>query len=135
MNKLFCALSLTLLLGASSSASYAQSKINKKNLVVKEWKTDAGSSVKRLDHQDTYNADGKKVEEVEYGANGQKWKKRYEYNASGKVVKELVYNERDKLVTYKKFEYNEYGRRKQQTTYNAKGKLLSVKNYEYIVSR
>ncbi len=135
MNKYFCTLSLTLLFGASCSASYAQSKINKKNLVVKEWKTDAGSSVKMLDHQSTYNADGKKVEEVEYGSSGQKWKKRYEYNASGKVAKELVYNERNKLVSYKKFEYNEYGRRKQQTTYNAKGKLISVKNYEYIVSR
>ncbi len=135
MNKLLCALSMALMLSAIPSASFAQAKVSKKNMVVKEWKTDAGSSVRYLDHQTTYNSDGKKVEEVEYGTSGQKWKKRYEYAANGKVAKEMVYNERNKLVTYKKIEYNAYGHRKTQSTYNAKGKLLSVKTYEYITQQ
>ncbi len=135
MKKYLYTLSMALVLAALPAASFAQGKMNKRNLVVKEWNTDAGSSARYLDHQTTYSADGKKIEEVEYGMSGQKWRKRYEYGANGKASKELVYNERNKLVSYKKFEYNEYGRRKTQYTYNAKGKLLSMKTYEYIAQQ
>ena len=54
-------------------------KINKKNLVIKEWNTDARSGKKVLDHVTTYSPEGKKIEEIEYGSDGQKWRKRYEY--------------------------------------------------------
>ena len=107
-------------------------KINKKNLVIKEWNTDAKSKHRVLDHQTTYNADGKKVEEIEYNSSGQKWRKRYEYNAAGKVSRELVYDEKNKLQVVKKFEYNEFGRKKSQYTYDAKGKLKTMKVFEYI---
>lgn len=109
-----------------------QQKINKKNLVIKEWNTDAKSNVSILDHQTTYNPDGKKIEEIEYSREGQKWRKRYEYGADGKVSRELVYDERNKLVTVKKFEYNEFGRKKKQYNYDGKGKLVTIKVFEYI---
>jgi YD repeat-containing protein len=107
-------------------------KINKKNLVVKEWNTDARSGAKVLDHVTTFNSDGRKAEEIEYNTDGQKWRKRYEYGPNGKVSRELVYDERNRLVNIKKFEYNEFDRKKVQYTYDAKGKLKSIKNYEYI---
>ena len=109
-------------------------KINKKNLVIKEWNTDPRSGKRVLDHVTTYDADGKKLEEIEYNSEGQKWRKRYEYapGAEGKCVKESVYNERNRLETVKKYEYNEFGRKKMQYNYNAKGKLLTVKVFEYI---
>lgn len=107
-------------------------KINKKNLVVKEWKTDAKTNRKMLDHVTTYNPDGKKVEEIEYGDKAQKWRKRYEYDDSGKMKMEMVYDEKNSLVNYKKFEYNEFGKKKTQYTYDAKGNLTSIKVFEYI---
>ena len=121
-----------LLTVCSAFAQTTTQKINKKNLVIKEWNTDAGSKTRVLDHVTTYNADGKKIEEIEYGQSGQKWRKRYEYDAAGKVVKEYVYNEHNKLDNYKKFEYNEFGRKKTQYTYTARGKLKTVKVYEYL---
>jgi len=126
-------LAAVLLLAASGAfAQETTQKINKKNLVIKEWNTDANSKTRILDHVTTYNADGKKLEEIEYNSDGQKWRKRYEYDAAGKVVKESVYDERNRLDNYKKFEYNEFGRKKIQYTYTAKGKLKSIKVYEYI---
>ena len=107
-------------------------KINKKNLVIKEWNTDPKGLNKVRDHVTTYNPDGRKVEEIEYNSEGQKWRKRYEYDAAGKVVKEFIYDNRNRLQTYKQFEYNEFGRKKVQYTYNPKGKLLGVKHFEYI---
>ena len=106
-------------------------KINKKNLVIKEWNTDVRTNAKVLDHVTTFNPDGKKVEEIEYGSSGQKWRKRFEYGPDGRVSKEMLYDERNRLVNYKKFEYNEFGRKKTQYTYNPKGKLLTVKVFEY----
>ena len=120
-----------LLLLPALSAQETQ-KINKKNLVIKEWNTDAKTNARILDHQTTYNPDGKKVEEIEYGQRGQKWRKRYEYGADGKVSRELIYDERNKLNSVKKFEYNEFGRKKTQYTYNNKGKLQTIKVFEYI---
>ncbi|MBO4476451.1 MAG: hypothetical protein J5737_07005 [Bacteroidales bacterium] len=118
-------------LGASAQEQDAP-KINKRNLVIKEWNTDARSNARVLDHQTTYNADGKKVEEIEYSAKGQKWRKRYEYGAGGKVSRELVYDDRNKLHSVKKFEYNEFGRKKTQYTYDARGRLKTIKVFEYI---
>ncbi len=107
-------------------------KINKKNLVIKEWNTDPKGMNKVLDHVTTFNAEGKKIEEIEYGSSGQKWRKRFEYGPDGKVSKELVYDEYNRLQTYKTFEYNEFQRKKVQYTYSAKGKLLGIKQFEYV---
>ena len=131
-------LSALLLFGAGFSAAAqeadATQKIDKRNLVIKEWNTDARSSARILDHVTTYSADGKKLEEIEYGSSGQKWRKRFTYNEAGKCIQEDIYDERNRLNSIKKFEYNEFGRKKTQTTCNAKGKVVSVKHFEYIVS-
>ena len=122
----------TLLLGICAFAQSEQT-VSKKNLVVKEWNTDARSNARVMDHVTTYNADGKKIEEIEYYSNGkQKWRKRYEYGPNGKVSRELVYDERNRLDTAKRFEYNELDQKKTQYNYDAKGKLRSVKVFEYI---
>ncbi len=136
MKKLLTLLALVFALAVPAMAqnTAAGQKINKKNLVIKEWNTDPRSGKKVLDRLTTYNADGKKIEEIEYGSDGQKWRKRFEYapGAEGKCVKESVYDERNRLNTVKKYEYNEFGRKKTQYNYNAKGKLLTVKVFEYI---
>ncbi|MBR4740827.1 MAG: hypothetical protein IK074_06665 [Bacteroidales bacterium] len=115
-----------------ASAQETQPKLDKKNLVIKEWNTDPKGGHKALDHVTTYNPEGQKIEEIEYNADGQKWRKRFERDAAGKVTTEYVYDGKNRLQTYKKFEYNQLGRKKVQYTYNAKGRLLTVKNYEYI---
>ena len=117
---------------AAAQATREQPKINKKNLVIKEWNSDPKGSSKVLDHVTTFSPDGKKIEEIEYDSKGQKWRKRYEYGPDGKMSRELVYDDRNRLQTYKTFEWNEFSRKKVQYTYSAKGKLLSIKHYEYI---
>lgn len=125
---------LAVLAGAAGMASAQDNsqKINKKNLVIKEWNTDVKTNAQILDHTTTYNSDGRKIEEIEYSPNGVKWRKRFEYNAARKVTKELVYDNHNRLQTYKTYEYNEFGRKKTQCTYDAKGKLLVTKIFEYI---
>lgn len=132
MKKIGMLMLLALLLSPTAGAQEQTQKLNKKNLVVKEWNTDPKGGNKVLDHVTTYNADGQKIEEIEYGSSGQKWRKRFEYGTGGKVAKEYVYDEHNRLQTYKTFEYNEFAKKKVQYTYNAKGKLLSVKHFEYI---
>lgn len=132
---ILCAAAALLLSGFSASAQdKTTQKIDKRNLVIKEWNTDVRSNSKVLDHVTTFSADGKKLEEIEYNSDGQKWRKRYKYNDAGKCIEEDVYDERNRLNAVKKFEYNEFGRKKTQTTYNPKGKVVAIKNYEYIVS-
>ena len=130
--KTVIALAAAMLLMSPVLGAQETQKINKKNLVIKEWNTDARSNVRILDHQTTYNPDGKKIEEIEYGQRGQKWRKRYEYGADGKVSRELIYDDRNKLNAVKKFEYNEFGRKKTQYTYDGKGRLQTIKVFEYI---
>lgn len=131
MKKILTMMALALLLIPAAGAQEAP-KMNKKNLVVKEWNTDPKGGNKVLDHVTTFSAEGKKVEEIEYSTSGQKWRKRFEYGPDGRVSRELVYDDRNKLQTYKKFEFNEFGKKKIQYTYNPKGKLISIKHYEYI---
>ena len=129
---LIAAAMLLVLPGAFAQEQEAAPRINKKNLVIKEWNTDARSNHRVLDHMTVFNADGRKVEETEYNSEGQKWRKRYEYGENGKVSRELVYNDRNRLYSVKKFEYNEFGRKKTQYTYDAKGRLKTIKVFEYI---
>ena len=138
MKRMFLILASALLLLLSGTVAAAQDqttqKIDKRNLVIKEWNTDARSNNRTLDHVTTYSADGKKLEEIEYGSSGQKWRKRFKYNEAGKCIEEDIYDERNRLNSVKKFEYNDFGRKKTQTTYNPKGKVVSIKHFEYIVS-
>ena len=131
MKKILTVWALALLLVPAAGAQDT-AIINKKNLVIKEWKTDPKGGNKVLDHIRTCSSEGKKIDEIEYNSTGQKWRKRFEYGPDGRVSRELVYDERNRLLTYKKFEFNEFGKKKLQYTYNPKGKLLSIKHYEYI---
>jgi len=132
MKKYWMLAALCLLFPLASLHAQEQPTLNKKNLVVKEWNTDPKGAHKVLDHVTTYNTEGRKIEEIEYSTDGQKWRKRYEYDATGRMSKEYVYDNRNRLQTYKTFEFNEFAKKKVQYTYNAKGKLLSIKHYEYI---
>ncbi len=132
MKKIILTAALTLLSVWGAGAQTTTQTLNKKNLVIKEWNTDTATNKKVLDHVTTYNADGRKIEEIEYTTSAQKWRKRFEYDSAGRVTLESVYDEKNRLDNYKKFEYNEFGRKKTQYTYNAKGKLISIKVYEYI---
>ena len=131
MKRLILIVASALLLLPAAGAQEPQ-KMNKKNLVIKEWNTDPKGGNKVLDHVTTFSPEGKKTEEIEYNSDGQKWRNRFEYGPDGKVSRELVYDNRNRLQTYKTFEWNEFGRKKVQYTYNAKGKLLSIKKYEYL---
>ena len=118
---------------AQNDGTTSQTKINKKNLVVKEWNAAPKGGARTLDHMTIYSPEGKKIEETEYDSAGkQKWRKRFEWGSNGVMTRELLYDERNKLVNYKKFEFNEFGKRKVQYTYDPKGKLISTKTYEYI---
>ena len=124
-------LTLAACLGAAAQST-ASDNVNKKNLVVKEWNSNARGA-RTLDHMTIYSSEGKKIEETEYDSAGkQRWRKRFEWSASLQMTRELLYDEHNRLVNYKKFEYNEFGKKKIQYTYDPKGKLVSTKTYEYI---
>ena len=108
----------------------------RKGLTVKEWNTMAGSKQAFLDHVTTYDSLGRKIEEIEYAAYGQKSRVVSEYvdpaDPASKVLREIEYNDRDKVTRIKKYEYNEDGSKKRQYNYYPNGKLESVKEYELI---
>ena len=131
MKRILAIAACALLLLPAAGAQESQ-KINKKNLVIKEWNSDPKGGSKVLDHVTTYSPEGKKIDEVEYSSDGQKWRKRYEYGADGKVSRELIYNEYNKLEAVKKYTYNEFGRKHTQYNYDGRGKLQTIKVFEYI---
>lgn len=106
----------------------------RKNLTVKEWNTDATSRTKWLDHLTVYDAEGRKVEEIEYAVYGQVSRVVTEYDKDGMVSREIVYNEKNKVVRIRKYEYNENGTKKKQYNYLPNGKIYSVKVFEYTFS-
>ena len=114
MKRLILILAWALLLLPAAGAQEPDKQLNKKNLVIKEWNSDPKGGNKVLDHITTFSAEGKKIEEAEYGSEGQKWRKRFEYGPDGKVSRELVYDGRNKLQTYKTFEWNAFGKKKVQ---------------------
>ena len=104
----------------------------KKNLVVKEWNTRAGSTTHYLDNMVTYDELGRKIEEIEYASYGQKKRTTYSYEGNSTLCKEQVdYDSKNKPVSIKHFEYNENGTRKKQYNYKPNGKLESTKTFEY----
>ena len=124
---------LSLSLGIVSAQSTSK-KDSKKNLTVKEWKRgNAGKGTRYLDHVTIYDAQGRKVEEIEYNSSGHQTNRcTYTYNENGKVKQEVVYDERNKPVRIRKFEYNSDGTKHKQYNYSPDGKLISVKEFEYI---
>ena len=109
---------------------------NRKGMVLKEWNTPAGDKRAFLDRVTTYDAMGRKIEEIEYASYGQKSRVVSEYPAgsdvTAKVTREIEYNDRDRVVRIRKFEYYPDGTKKRQLNYYPSGKLESVKEFEYI---
>jgi len=104
----------------------------KKNLIVKEWNTRAGSQKAYLDNQVTYDELGRKIEEIEYASYGQKKRTTYSYEGTSTKCKEQVeYDDKNHPVRVKQFEYNADGTRKKQYNYKPNGKLESTKTFEY----
>jgi len=106
----------------------------RKNMIIKEWNTNAKTQSRWLDHQTTYDDLGRKIEEIEFNAVGQKSRTTYKYGEDGLVSQEVEYDENNKPVRIRKYEYNTDGTKKKQYNYSPKGKLESVKVFEYIVS-
>ena len=129
---------LVLLLPAlpgSSSAQLDEATLAKrqarKNLVIREWNTDARSRTRWLDRVTTYDEQGRKIEEIEYTPYGQKWRETYEYGGNGRINKDVLYNEKNKPVLIRKYEYNPDGTKKKQFNYAPNGKLQTTKIFEY----
>ncbi len=132
--KKFFVISLLALMGLMGSvqAQTDNKRERKKNLVVKEWNTRAGSTTPYLDNIVTYDKLGRKVEEIEYASYGQKKRTTYSYEGTSTKCKEQVeYNDRNKVVRVKQFEYNADGTKKRQLNYSPSGKLESTKVFEY----
>lgn len=120
----------------SSSAQTQEDKREKrKNLIVKEWNTSATTKTRFLDHLTKYDAQGYKIEEIEYANYGQKSRVTYEYNSAGKCIKEVEYDGRNKVVRIRKFEYYSDGSKKKQYNYLPSGKLETTKEFEYFFSK
>lgn len=105
---------------------------SRRNLVVREWNTDAKSKTKWLDHVTTYDEFGRKTEEIEYNQYGQAWRETYKYDEkTGKISEDVQYDEKDKVKLVRKYEYNPDGTKKKQYNYKPNGKLKTIKVYEY----
>lgn len=116
----------------AQSTNNGSKRERKKNLIVKEWNTKAGSSTPYLDNKVTYDAQGRKIEEIEYASYGQKKRTTYSYEGNSTRCKEQVeYDDKNRAVRIKQFEYNNDGTRKKQYNYKPNGKLESTKTYEY----
>lgn len=130
-----------LFLTAFSGVVSAQSRLNeatlakreaRKNLVIKEWNTDAKSKTKWLDRITKYDDQGRKIEEIEYNQYGMAWREVFEYDpVVDKISKETKYNSKNKPILVRKYEYDEDGTRKKQYNYSPNGKLLTIKVFEY----
>lgn len=130
--KITILLALCLLGGCLWAQDKPSKRERKKNLVVKEWNTKAGTTTPFLDNMVTYDAMGRKIEEIEYASYGQKKRTTYSYDGnSTKCIEQVEYNDKNKPVRIKQFEYNEDGTRKLQKNYKPNGKLESTKSFEY----
>lgn len=106
----------------------------RRNLTIKEWNTDARTKTRWLDRITTYDAEGRKVEEIEYASYGQKWRETYEYGENDKIAKEVLYDDKNRPSLIRKYEYNDQNRKVKQYNYAPNGKLQTVKVFEYIVN-
>lgn len=139
MKKTAKKLILTFILLASAGIMYSQKspeslnerKERKKNLTIREYNTDANGKSRWLDHVTVYNAEGYKVEEVEYATYGIRERVTFIYDDNHLCVKEVVYDERNKVNRIRKYEYNNDGTKKTQYNYLPNGRLYSTKVYQY----
>ena len=125
-------LALCLAAGTLAAQVKGDKRERKKNLVVKEWNLKSGSKTPYLDNVVTYDALGRKVEEVEYASYGQKKRVVYEYEGeSTRCSRQIEYDDKDHVCRVKKYEYNDDGTRAKQYNYKPNGKLECTKTFEY----
>lgn len=129
----FAALLLSFAASAQTENYNAIKRAQRRNLTIKEWNTEARSKTRWLDRETTYDAEGRKVEEIEYTQHGQKWRETYEYGEHDKIAKEVLYDDRDKPVLIRKYEYDSTGRKLKQYNYAPNGRLQTTKVFEYIM--
>ena len=130
--QLLLLLAICLMAGTVAAQDNNSKRERKKNLVVKEWNCKVGSKVPYLDNVVTYDAMGRKIEEIEYASYGQKKRTVYEYEGnSTKCSRQIEYDDKNHVSRVKKFEYNDDGTRKKQYNYKPNGKLESTKEFEY----
>ena len=125
-----CAM-IALVVFAEVSPETLAKRSKRKNLVVKEWNTDATTRTKWLDHLTVYDSEGRKIEEIEYTLYGQTTRVVTRYNDESMVSEEIVYNEKNVPIRVRKYEYNENGTKAKQYNYLPNGRLYSTKVYEY----
>lgn len=119
-------------LGFSLSAQTTTKRDRKKNLTIKEYKLKAGAITPRLDDITRYDANGRKVEEIEYLSDGsQKSRVVYEYDEKGVCTRELVYDHKNKIQKIRKIEYNADGTKHKIYVYSPKGNLETTRSFEY----
>ncbi len=106
-------------------------RVQKKNLIIREFNTDAKGKNNWMDHLTVYNEQGYKTQEIEYAVYGMRSKVLYEYDEKNRCVKEIVYDDRNKITRIRKITYNADGTRKAQYNYLPNGRLFSTKRYEY----
>ena len=126
------------LLPLVAASLYAQNSTpakweERRNLTIKEWNTDQRTKTRWLDHQTTYDSEGRKTEEIEYTQYGQKWRETYEYGDNDKIVKEVLYDEKDRPELIRRYEYNAQNKKIRQYNYAPSGRLLTIKVFEYII--
>lgn len=111
-----------------------EAKNKGKRLTVKEWKNTPDGKNRWVDHIEIYDAEGRLVEEAEYGDYGRhlSWRSEYFYNADGLLEREVIYNERNKVSKVRKYEYNADGVCVRRLNYNANGMLNSYRDFEFI---
>ncbi|HLP05381.1 MAG TPA: hypothetical protein VK152_08140 [Paludibacter sp.] len=125
---LVCMVSATF---AQSPESLNEKRGHKKNLTIKEYNTDAKGKSRWLDHVTVYNADGYKIEEVEYATYGIRERVVFSYDDKHFCIKEVVYDDRGKVTRIRKYEYNSDGTKNTQYNYLPNGRLYSTKVYQY----
>ena len=104
----------------------------KRNLVIKEWNTDASGKRVWLDRVTTYNSDGYKIEEIEYASYGQRFRNTFQRNALNQCIEERNYDSKNKLQRIIKYTYAPNGVKLMQYNYLPNGKLYSTKRFDYI---
>ena len=115
----------------ASPESLNEKRDRKKNLTIKEYNTDAKGKSRWLDHVTVYNAEGYKIEEIEYATYGMRERVTFFYDENFVCIKEVVYDDRNKVSRIRKYQYNPDGTKKTQFNYLPNGRLYSTKVYQY----
>jgi len=141
-NKTLRTLLLTFFIFGISSLTFAKKNNaedkhgHHKNMIVREYNTDAKGNAKSVDRQTTYDAKGLKVEEMEYGKHKQMSQRiTFVYDDEGNCVKEVIFDERNKPCKIRQIIYNADGLKQTIYNYSPDGRLFSTKKFQYTIKK